>query len=231
MNLTSFIGNISGLKTQRGMLFEYSMDDALSLEFEFNPSSITRTRSVTVKAGELPGMRGGYDFSTPTEAIRAAQGVSTGPESFSIKIMLDATDRMNAGDPVASRMGVQPEIDILRTMLEPKTQQSLGAKTLAALGEGNEQSFPNYEVLSVLIFKWGIHRFPVFLTRAQIEMKEYLPSLLPYRAEATLSMQMIESRNPFYSMELKRQANTAVISSKGDQVSRLISDMPGGNYG
>jgi len=231
LSLLSFIGASSGLKVQRGALIEYAMDDMLVLEFEFNPSSITRTRTVEVKKGNLPGARGGYDFTSPSESSRAAQGVIAGPESLNITIMLDATDRMNEGDPVVSRVGVQPEIDMIRTMLEPKSQQPSGVRVLSSLGSAAQKSFPQHQTLSVLIFKWGIHMFPVFLTSATIEMKAYLPTLVPYRAEAKLTMQIIESDNPFYNIEMKRQANMAMPNSKTTMESGLIGGLPGGKHG
>jgi hypothetical protein len=195
-------GDFSNLKVQRGFLVEYA-NMPLSLEFEFNPASISRTRSVTVTTGGAPGTRGGYDFAKLDEVARASQGVSVSAESFSAKILLDATDRMNAGDPRASQYGVQPEIDTLRCMVEPKSQLPGGARTLAALGQGDGRARQQYA--SVLLFVWGVQTLPVFLTQAQVEVKEYLPSLLPYRAEASLTMQIIESNNPFYEQELKRQ--------------------------
>jgi len=201
----------SALRMQHGTLCEYGFaDDFLMLEFEFNPSSITRTRTVSVKAAGLAGTRGGYDFKTPSEALRAAQGVIAEPESFDITIMLDATDRMDAGDPAAAISGIQPELDVIRCMLEPKSQQPSGAKTLSALGGGNEKSFPQYQAMSVLMFKWGVHILPVFMTKAQIKAQEFLPTLVPYRAEVTLSLQIIESDNPFYSMEAQRQKRSAM---------------------
>ena len=231
MSLHSFIGASSGLKVQRGALIEYAMDDMLVLEFEFNPSSITRKRSVKINKSDLPGARGGYDFTSPSEASRAAQGASAGPEMLEIKILLDATDRMNAGDPVVSRFGVQPEIDMIRTMLEPKSQQPSGVKILTSLGNKTEKSFSQHQTMSVLLFKWGIHMFPVFLTSATIEMKAYLPTLIPYRAEAMLTLQIIESDNPFYNIEMKRQANMAMPNSKTTMESGLIGGLPGGKHG
>ena len=212
----------SAMRTQRGVLFEYGLDNAvLMLDFEFNPSSITRTRSVSIKTGGLPGTRGGYDFMTPSESLRAAQGVTAQPESFDITILLDATDRMEKGDPLASTMGIQPEIDVIRSMLEPKSQQSDGAKMLAALGKGNEKSFPQYQALSVLLFKWGLHILPVFMTKAQIKTQEFLPTLLPYRAEVTLSLQIIESNNPFYTAETLRQTLSAMANMKNTSVTGM----------
>ena len=199
-------GNFSRLNVRRGALVEYTnAPQPLSLVFEFNPSSISRTRSVTIRTGGAPGTRGGYDFYDARDAVRASQGVTVNAETFTVKVLLDATDRMSGGDATAARLGVQPELDTLRTMVEPKTQTPGGARTLAALGEGDERAFARHEYASVLLFVWGVHVLPVFLTQVQIEVKEYLPSLLPYRAEATLTLQIIESRNPFYDEELKRQ--------------------------
>ncbi len=199
-------GDFSHLKVQRGALVEYANTPVpLMLFFEFNPTTIGRTRSVTVRTGGAPGTRGGYDFTGPDETARASQGVSVNAESFTAKILLDATDRMNAGDPFAGLLGVQPELDTLRSMVEPKSQTPGGARTLAALGQGDERAFARHQYASVLLFVWGPHVLPVFLTQVQIDVKEYLPNLVPYRAEATLSMQIIESNNPFYQEELKRQ--------------------------
>ncbi len=199
-------GNYSQLRVQRGALIEYANTPTpLRLHFEFNPASITRTRSVTVRTGGAPGTRGGYDFSDVREVARASQGVSVNAESFTAKILLDATDRMSVGDPVATQFGVQPEIDTLRSMVEPKSQTPDGARTLAAIGQGNERAFARDQYASVLLFTWGVHVLPVFLTQVQIDVKEYLPTLLPYRAEASLTLQIIESNNPFYREELKRQ--------------------------
>src|SRR5262249_49754150 len=150
-------GNHSNLKVQRGVLVEYANTPTpLRLEFEFNPASITRTRAITVRTGGAPGTRGGYDFSDVKEVVRAAQGVTVNAESFTANILLDATDRMNAGDPIATQYGVQPEIDVLRSMVEPKIQTPDGARTLAALGEGNSRAFARDEYASVLLFTWGV---------------------------------------------------------------------------
>ena len=210
----SLISNAtSALRLTRGTIFEYGISSGLLvLDFDFNPTSITRTRAVSPKTTGLPEMRGGYDFKAPLEAQRAAQGVSVQPETISFKILLDATDRMDAGDPIASTVGIQPELDVIRSMLEPKSQQFEGAKLLSALGANSEKSFPQYQALSVLIFKWGVHILPVFMTRAQIEAQQFLPSLIPYRAEVSLSLQVIESDNPLYVVETVRRATSMALN-------------------
>lgn len=197
-------GNFSNLKVSRGFLREYTnADNPLELHFEFNPSTITRTRSVEIKFGQGQATTGGRDFHNASEVARVTQGATVKAESFTVKILLDATDRMNADDKDAQSKGVQPELDILYYMVEPKLQAPDGATTLAALGEGGSvcQSQP---YSSVLEFHWGDQILPVLMTQMQFDVKAYLPSLLPYRAEATLTLQIIQSYNPFYTPEMKR---------------------------
>jgi hypothetical protein len=205
----------------KGMLFEYGLSvPPLALIFDFNPQQISRSRTVTIKMGEAPGNRTGYDFLSPLDTPRVAQGVEQAAESFSIDILLDATDKMNEGDPIAAAFGVQPQIDTLRSMVEPKSQGPMGLQTLAALagggGGGGGRAFERQETASVLIFAWGLQLMPVFLTGVTQKEALHLPNLLPYRAEMGLTMQVIESNNPFSNAEKVRQtAMTALNAATG----------------
>lgn len=202
------------IKVTKGLLIEYALAiPPLALAFDFNPQSISRTRTVTITSGSTPATRGGYDFVLPTEVARASQGVSMDPESFSIKILLDATDRMDEGEPIATAFGIQPEIDTLRSMVEPKSQGPGGVQLLASLGAGGDCAVSNRDHASVLLFVWGFRILPVFLKSVQIDEQAHLPSLLPYRAEATLQMQVIESSNPFYNVETLRQVVSSAVNT------------------
>ncbi len=203
----------------KGVIFEYGLRiPPLALVFNFNPQEISRTRSVTVKTGNAPGARGGYDFLTPLETARVAQGVEMQAESFSITILLDATDRLNDGDTVAKTFGVQPQIDTLRAMAEPKAQGPGGVQVLSALGLGGARAFERQEVASVLVFAWGIQLLPVFLTSVTQKETLHLPNLAPYRAEMGLTMQVIESANPFFMADRVRQTlGTALNVATGFQ--------------
>jgi hypothetical protein len=202
------------LNITKGMLVEYALAiPPLVLVFEFNPKTLTRTRSITLSTGNAPGTRGGYDFALPTETPRVAQGVSVQPESFSLEILLDATDRMNDGEPVATQFGIQPELDTLRTMVEPKSQGPGGVQTLASLGLGQARAFQRDESASVLLLVWGLHILPVFMTSVNITEEAHLPSLIPYRARATLNLQVIEGENPFYQVEKARQVVSAALNT------------------
>ncbi|PRY71365.1 hypothetical protein [Halomonas ventosae] len=201
----------------KGVLFEYGLSiPPLALVFDFNPQSISRSRTVTIKTGDAPGNRTGYDFLSPLETTRVAQGVELAAEGFSVDILLDATDRMDAGDEVAAMFGVQPQIDTLRSMVEPKSQGPGGLQTLSSLGIGGARAFERQETASVLIFAWGLQLLPVFLTGVTQKEALHLPNLMPYRAEMGLTMQVIESNNPFTMADKVRQtAMTALNAATG----------------
>lgn len=190
----------------RGVLFEYGISiPPLSLVFQFNPQEISRSRTVTVKTGNSPGTRGGYDFVSPLETARVSQGVEMQAESFSIDILLDATDALNEGNEIAARFGVQPQIDTIRSMAEPKTQGPGGVKVLSALGLSGSRAFERQETASVLVFAWGQQLLPIFLTGIGQKEALHLPNLMPYRATMSLTMQVIESANPFFQADKVRQ--------------------------
>lgn len=201
----------------KGLLFEYGLSlPPLALVFDFNPQTISRSRTVTIKTGNAPGARLGYDFLTPLETPRAAQGVELQGESISITILLDATDRMQEGDAIAGQFGVQPQIDTLRSMLEPKVQGPGGLQVLSSIAGGGSRAFERNETASVLVFAWGLQFLPVFLTGVSQNESLHLPNLAPYRAEMTLTMQIIESNNPFFMAEKVRQtAMTALNAATG----------------
>lgn len=198
----------------KGFLVEYALSlPPLVLAFDFNPQSLTRNRSITITLGSTPATRGGYDFALPTETARVAQGVTVEPESFDIEILLDATDRMNDDDVLAREMGIQPELDTLRSMVEPKVQGPGGLQILAGLGFGGQRAFQRAQTASVLLLVWGSHILPVFLKGIEVAESAHLPSLTPYRATVRLNLQVIEGNNPFYQVEKARQVVGAALNT------------------
>ncbi|MGB3336093.1 MAG: hypothetical protein WBA73_02835 [Devosia sp.] len=195
----------------RGMLVEYGLSlPPLMFLFDFNPQQVSRSRTLTIKTGQAPGSRGGYDFMSPMETGRVAQGVEMQAESFTLDILLDASERLNAGDVAARTFGVQPQLDTLRAMLEPKTQGPGGLQVLSGIASGAARAFARDETASVLIFSWGIQALPVFLTGFAQKEVMHLSNLAPLRAEVQLTLQVIESVNPFMIGEKVRQ--TAMVA-------------------
>ena len=201
----------------KGMLIEYALSlPPLALEFEFNPQTISRTRSVNITTGDAPGTQGGYDFLLPTETPRVAQGVTVSPETFNLEVLFDASDAMaDPGHPanaIAAVFGIEPQLDTLRSMVEPKAQGPGGLQTLASLGLGEPKAFQRDQHPSVLLLVWGTHILPVFMTSVQVEETAHLPTLIPYRATVTMGFQVIESNNPFYTVEKVRQTVGAALN-------------------
>lgn len=197
----------------KGMLIEYGLSlPPLVFLFEFNPQQVSRSRTLTIKTGQAPGSRGGYDFMTPLETGRVAQGVEMQSESFSIDILVDASSKLDEGDATAKLFGVQPQLDTLRSMIEPKTQGPGGLQVLSSLAGGGAKAFARDETASVLIFSWGIQALPVFLTGFSQKEVMHLPNLAPLRAEVQLTMQVIESVNPFMIAEKVRQTSMTALN-------------------
>ncbi|WP_020180058.1 hypothetical protein [Methylopila sp. M107] len=198
----------------KGMLIEYGLSlPPLVFLFEFNPQQVSRSRTVTIKTGQAPGSRGGYDFMTPLETGRVAQGVEMQAESFTLDILVDASEKLNQGDATAKQFGVQPQLDTLRSMIEPKSQGPLGLQALSSLASGGAKAFARDETASVLIFSWGIQALPVFLTGFAQKEVMHLPNLAPLRAEVQLTMQVIESQNPFMIAEKVRQTAMTALNA------------------
>lgn len=198
----------------KGILFEYGLSlPPLALVFDFNPQTISRSRTVTIRTGNAPGARLGFDFLTPLDTPRVSQGVELQSEQISVTILLDATEKMNEGEAIAGQFGVQPQIDTLRSMVEPKVQGPGGLQVLSSLGGGGSRAFERQESASVLIFGWGIQFLPVFLTGVSQNEIMHLPNLAPYRAEMTLTMQVIESNNPFFMAEKVRQTAMTALNA------------------
>ena len=201
----------------KGMLIVYGLSlPPLALEFEFNPKTISRTRSVSITTGSAPGTQGGYDFLLPNETPRVAQGVTVAPETFNLEVLFDATDAMtepsHPANAIAAIFGIEPQLDTLRSMVEPKSQGPGGLQMLAALGLGEPKAFQRDQHPSVLLLVWGTHILPVFMTSVQVEESAHLPTLIPYRATVTMSFQVIESSNPFYTVEKVRQTVGAALN-------------------
>lgn len=198
---------------EKAKLVEYSLSiPPLALAFAFNPETITRNRTITVKTGGSPATRGGYDFRTPLESQRAAQGVEMQPESLQFDVLIDATDALEAGNPIAQQFGIQPQLDTLRSMIEPKTQGPAGLKVLASLQLGEARAFQMHETPSVLLLIWGFGVLPVFLTGVTQKEVMHLRNLFPIRAEVQLNMQVIESNNPFFLANSIRQTAMSALN-------------------
>jgi len=190
----------------------------LIVPFQFNPETIQRRRSATVR--DPAAQQGREQQTKSSESLGASQTTMAPPETLTMDIRLDATDALESGDPIAGEFGVLPALSALELMIIPRAQ-SLFAGLLglsANFGFGSRQQTP------VLIFVWGRQRiYPVRLTDLSINEQEYNPNLNPTRVTATVSMVVLEDTNPFFLFtEAQRELLAALNLTAAPNLARSI---------
>jgi hypothetical protein len=146
------------------------------ITLQYNPDTLTRTLQVQGVGGE------GGDRS---EALRL-----TGPPVETIKLdaEIDATDRLESADPTTGRLGIQPELAALETIIYPASSDLQSNNNLA--GSGTLEIAPMQAPLT--LFVWSKNRIlPVRLTDFSITEEAFDPLLNPIRAKVSLSMRVL----------------------------------------
>jgi hypothetical protein len=141
--------------------------------FQYNPDEVSRT---------LQPREGG---GSANETHRA-WGAPT--ETVSLTVEVDATDQLEAGDPLAAASGVLPALSVLEMLLHPSSAQIIANTVL--LAAGTVEILPPKPPLAVLV--WGPARVvPVKLTNLQITEEAYSPALIPIRASVEVSADVL----------------------------------------
>src|SRR3954471_10563307 len=99
-------------------------------------------------------------------------------EKISMTVEVDATDRLEAGDPVAAVSGIAPQLAALEMLLYPSS--SLVIANTALLLAGTIEILPPEGPLTVLV--WGPGRaVPIRIESLEITEQAFAPSLAPIR--------------------------------------------------
>src|SRR5262245_44687198 len=114
-------------KVLRGAFVEYGLSvPPLIVLFQFNPLQLSRSRSQEFSVpgaspwgGERRTFRELHQDPRYEDLIelRDHQQVAVQPESVSFEIRLDATDRLNEGDPITEQLGIAPQLSTLELMM------------------------------------------------------------------------------------------------------------------
>jgi hypothetical protein len=143
--------------------------------FQYNPEKVTRTLQPKVAGGE----------SSEGEALRLS-GPPT--ETFDLAIDIDAADQLAAGDPVATGLGIAPQLASLEMMLYPASAKVIANEVLALVGL--VEVLPPEAPLALLV--WGPARvLPVRLTSLRIEEQAYDTALNPTLAQVTVGIRVL----------------------------------------
>jgi hypothetical protein len=176
-------------KLVKGALLEFS-DALLGLVpniilFQYNPEQLS------YKLDQAPTRAAGEESST-TEKKETFRTPNLPVESISnFRLILDATDQMERGDPITAVRGVGPAIAALEMMMFPSGSSLLNLGSLLGAGSLGAAKVPPQQ-LPLVLFVWGPWRvIPVNVTSVSVVEQEFDPLLNPTRAEVTISLKVI----------------------------------------
>lgn len=164
----------------------------LLVQFQFNPESLQRRRTITLR--DTAPQRGHETSAPASQALGEAQATPSDPEIISIDIRLDATDRLEQGDPATLQFGVLPDLAGLEMMATPRPPSPFTTQ----LGLSADLGFSGQEATPVLVFVWGRYRVSaVRITELSIQETEHSPALNPTRVIASVTLQVLAGANVF----------------------------------
>jgi hypothetical protein len=197
------------------------------IAFQYNPA--------TVKRSLKPLMVGG-ESGDRSLAVRL---VGAPIETITADVEFDATDGLEAGDSIATTLGIRPQLAALALLVYPTSQHVIS--TQAQLDSGILEIAPN--LAPRLLFVWGPKQVqPVQISSFSISEEEFDTSLNPIRATVGLEMRVLTysdlaSSNADYHQYLSYQqglesmAPSAVTSDMAPIGSISISSAPAGGSG
>jgi hypothetical protein len=187
-------------KLLRGAFVEYGLSlPPLLFAFQFNPETLTRSRTASYTAGGADGSGEGCRDGNEAQQRACMSQVQVSEESISLTLQLDATDDLNSGEGLAGQFGIGPQLSVLELMIYPKTDQLFGFPIGNLLGATDQFGAAQAKTIPILLFVWGRKRvMPVVMTSLSITEQEYFPDLNPKRASAAVQLKVLEGFNPPY---------------------------------
>jgi hypothetical protein len=172
--------------------------------FQYNPDTLTRTLK--------PRSAGGG-------SARAEAQLLTGPpeETIKVDVEIDATDQLEQQNPIASTLGIYPQLSALEMLNYPKS--ALAITNTALLATGIIEIVPPTAPLTLFI--WGPQRIlPVLVTDCSITEEAHDPALNPIRAKVDLGLRVLSYNdlsitNPGYYIFLAHQIIKETMSVVG----------------
>lgn len=213
--MTSFSGSPRVLK---GAIIGLDLLNPLAsvVVFQYNPDTMTRTLQPQA-AGE---------GAARSEAMRL-KGAPV--ETIKLDVEIDATDQLEKAEPLATSVGIYPQLSALEMLVYPKSALVIANTALLALG--TLEIVPPVGPLTLLV--WGLKRvLPVRLTEFSITEEAHDVALNPIRARVSLGLRVLSYNdlsitNPGYYVFLTHQIvkeTLATIGSVGN-----VGAVAGGN--
>jgi hypothetical protein len=177
--MTSFPGSP---RLMKGALVGIDIFNPLAslIVFQYNPETMTRRLQAQTIGGE----------GDKTEVLRL-KGAPT--ENITIDVEIDATDQLEKADPIATSMGIYPQLSSLEMLIYPKSAVVIANTVLMATG--TIEVVP--PVAPFTLFVWGPKRvLPVRIESFSIAEEAFDVNLNPIRAKVSLGLRVL-SYNDF----------------------------------
>lgn len=151
--------------------------------FQYNPEKVTR------------GFQPWNPFATAPQN-QASQSPLVQPfdpqQTYGFELEFDATDDLEAGNPIAIASGIGSRLAAVKKLIEPSEglfgDLIASAKALA----GNPARQAERPTVPITLFVLGPSVIlPIRITELSIEVTEFLPNLQPMMAKVTLSLQVL----------------------------------------
>ena len=225
-------------KILRGAFVEFGISlPPLIVVFQFNPLSITRTRTATVSLppAKKSDVLRNLDFISqvkkdPVQLLKVrfkGTTVAVAQETLSFDIRLDATDKLNEGDALTQQFGIAPQLSTLELMMLPKGQSLMGEALSMLIGSA-KNAFSLVDTAKnppVILFIWGRKKvMPVEIKSMTIKEEEFSTDLNPIRATASVQLEVIEGPNaPFlYTKAMKEVMSLLNLANIGDIANTIV---------
>jgi hypothetical protein len=226
-------------KILKGAFVEFGISlPPLIVVFQFNPLTITRSRSATpVVPGSQRSSRSTQSAGLVSALVkggasslvkfRNGQTLNVQQEKIGFDIRLDATDKLNDGDTLTEQFGITPQLSTLEMMMLPKSQSLLGGAVSALLGASASRflCIESMQDPPVILWVWGRKKIlPVNILSLQIKEEEFSIDLNTTRAVVTVQLEVIEGPNaPYlYSKAAQEVMGALNLANIGDLSKTMV---------
>jgi len=152
------------------------------IPFQYNPASLSRTLTP-------------FDPNTGDQLGRGQIAPTAQPydpvETITLKLELDAADRMADGDPRSVVFGVGERVAAVEKLLLPSA--GLFGDLVGSVGAlRGSQAPPRRRSVPIVLLAWGAGRIvPVRITNYSVEETAFLPTLVALRATVSVTLRVL----------------------------------------
>jgi hypothetical protein len=193
-NLDPALGFGFPAEMYHGVLVTLTLDgkNAQSLKFQYNPETITRTRSGQWEHKENKKSATPAQNKTQLDAQRGG-GLYAKSETINIKLVFDVTEAILRGEPdrngkMPEENGVLPEMAVLEGLAISKEQTGEDDKN-----KTSSSKLDSVAPQALLLILGGNRAFPVVVTSVNIVEQKFTPLLIPIRCECDIRFRVLES--------------------------------------